>query len=69
MMGHPKIVVQHVSMESLKTVDILENTKTNHVDRIFRKSDTSGRLKFGGFTNKETGIDFIFDGENMQPVR
>ena len=62
-------VVQHVSIENLETINILENTKTHHVDRIFRKSDASGRLKFGGFTNKETGIDFIFDGENMRPVR
>ena len=62
-------VVQHVAIGSLKTLEILENKETSHVDRIFRKSDDFGRLKFGGLTNKETDIDFIFDEERVQPVK
>jgi len=61
-------VVQHVSMENVETVEIMENKETRHIDRIFQKSDKLGRLKFGGLTSEETGIDFIFDGKRMQPV-
>ncbi|MCH1515854.1 MAG: hypothetical protein L7U52_03995, partial [Alphaproteobacteria bacterium] len=61
-------LVQHVSIDSLETIDTLENRDISHIDRIFLKSDDFGRLKFGGFTSKESGIDFIFNGERMQPV-
>ena len=61
-------LVQHVSIDSLETIDTLENRDISHIDRIFLKSDDFGRLKFGGFTSKERGIDFIFNGERMQPV-
>ena len=62
------VVIQHVDIETLQTIKIQEKAEMKHVDRIFRKLDQAGRLKIGGLTSKENGIDFIFDGKEMMPI-
>ena len=61
-------LVQNVDIESLETINILENKNKRHVDRIFRKSNKSGIKKFGGLMSSENYIDFILDGKEIKSV-
>ena len=61
-------LVQQVDIESLKTIGILENKDSEHVDRIFRKSNKDGLTMFGSLTSRYNFMDFIFDGKEMKRV-
>ena len=61
-------LVQQVDIESLKTISILENKNSEHVDRIFRKSNKDGLTMFGSLTSRYNFMDFIFDGKKMKRV-
>ena len=61
-------MVQNVDIESLETINILENKNNRHVDRIFRKSNKSSITKFGALINSENYIDFILDGKEIKSV-
>ena len=55
-------------IESLKTIGILENKDSEHVDRIFAKSNKGGLTMFGSLTSRYNFLDFIFDGKKMKRV-
>jgi len=62
-------VIQHFNLEKMETVDVIIDEDTKHGGRIFRKSDEKGRLRFGGLTDRSGGIDVVFDGEKLTPVK
>jgi hypothetical protein len=62
-------VIQHFNLEKMETVDVIIDEDTKHGGRIFRKSDEKGRLRFGGLTDRSGGIDVVFDGQKLTPVK
>jgi len=58
--------IQNVSIENLTTINVLKRDNVRALSRIFRKADETGRLKFGSLTNKDSAMDFVFDGKEIQ---
>ena len=62
-------MIQLVDLDNISNFKVIKNDKMRWLDRIFKLNENSDKLKFGSLTDINKGIDFIFDGKDMKPIK
>ena len=62
-------MIQFVDLNDVSNFKVIKNDNMRWLDRIFKLNGNSTKLKFGSLTEINKGIDFIFDGKNIKPIK
>ena len=60
-------LIQQVDLKNMETVSVIENKNIDHwLDRLFEIKVDIGPPKFGSFSYKNRGIEFVFEDNKMR---
>ena len=62
-------MIQLVNLNDVSNFKVVKNDNMRWLDRIFKLNGNSTKLKFGSLTEINKGIDFIFDGKDIKPIK
>ena len=62
-------MIQLVDLNDVSNFKVIKNDNMRWLDRIFKLNGNSTKLKFGSLTEINKGIDFIFDGKDIKPIK
>ena len=62
-------MIQLVDLNDVSNFKVIKNDNMRWLDRIFKLNGNSTKLKFGSLTEINKGIDFIFDGKDINPIK
>ena len=62
-------MIQFVDLNDVSNFKVIKNDNMRWLDRIFKLNGNSTKLNFGSLTEINKGIDFIFDGKNIKPIK
>ena len=62
-------MIQLVDLNDVSNFKVIKNDNMRWLDRIFKLNGNSAKPEFGSLTEINKGIDFIFDGKDMKPIK